>query len=176
MKHFMIFVLGISLLFINFSFAGDQDGTNDQTLMAHHVGVAAGFVTGYGLSYRHWKSNGHGYQITIAPYVDQSSAYLSLGITGLKIIHIASFANLFVYYGLHFNYSRDKYDYDNTVSEQRTIIVGGGPGFEMHYGPISLNLMFGLAGRYSGKNDYGIQITIETGLYYSFDMIKLVKD
>jgi len=171
MRKITFLVLGICLLFINFTFAGENDPDEEHVLMANHVGAAAGFVTGYGLSYRHWSNTGYGYQLTIAPYLDQTTALLSLGVTGLKSIHIAPFANLFAYYGVHYNYSKDSYTdmYDNVVNEESIIIVGGGPGFELHFGPISVDLMFGLAARYSSTSKLGLQMTVDTGIYYSFD-------
>jgi len=176
MKNILFLVLGISQLFLTFAFGGEKEAPEEQTLMAHHIGAAGGFVTGYGLSYRHWSNNGYGYQLTIAPYLDKSTALLSLGITGLKNIHIAPFANLFAYYGVHYNYSKDTYNdiYDSSSKEESLIFIGGGPGFELHFGNISLDIMFGLAARYSTQDKFGLQMTIDSGLYYSFNPIKLI--
>lgn len=149
----------------------------------YNVGAAAGFVTGYGLSYRQWIGK-NGIQLTMAPYYNKNSNEtnfsLSIGATGLRIIKEANYVNLFLYYGPHFWYSYDKkpnYIYgppynssspNDTVIKDKLLFVGGGPGFDFHFWRMSFNLMFGLAFRTDLAENSGVQFTGEAGLYYSF--------
>ncbi|MGB7566696.1 MAG: hypothetical protein WBM07_02475 [Chitinivibrionales bacterium] len=144
----------------------------------YNVGAAAGFVTGYGLSYRQWFDN-NGIQLTLTPYYSKSSTEtyynVSFGVTGLRMIKEANYVNLFLYYGPHFWHSYDKYptyNYANsssdTIARSTLLFLGGGPGFDFHFWRMSFNLMFGLAFRTDFVDNSGIQFTGETGLYYSF--------
>jgi hypothetical protein len=153
------------------------------TVGKHNIGAGAGFVTGYGLSYRQWFDR-NGLQLTFAPYYNQNSSStdftLSLGATGLYLIKEAKYVNLIAYYGPHFWYSSHRnslggaYDpvtgmYTSSyTSTQKLLFVGGGPGFDFHFWKISFNLMFGFAFRTDFENNSGISFTGETALYYSF--------
>ncbi len=156
---------------------------DSNTVGKHNIGAGAGFVTGYGLSYRQW-FNRNGVQITFAPYYNQNSTStdfsLSLGATGLYIIKEAKYVNLLAYYGPHFWYSYQRnswnssYDpvtgrYSNSYTNyDKMLFVGGGPGFDFHFWKLSFNLMFGFTFRTDFKNNSGINFTGETALYYSF--------
>jgi hypothetical protein len=146
----------------------------------YNVGAAAGWVTGYGLSYRQW-FNKNGIQLTMAPYynnnANETNYSMSLGVTGLHIIKEANYVNLFLYYGPHFWYSYDRYptysyypstSSNDTIIRNKLLFLGGGPGFDFHFWRMSFNLMFGLAFRTDFKDNSGIQFTGETSLYYSF--------
>jgi hypothetical protein len=144
----------------------------------YNVGAAAGWVTGYGLSYRQW-FNKNGIQLTIAPYYskdsNQTSYSLSFGVTGLRIIKEAKNVNLFVYCGPHFWYYYQKYQPNyynslsmNTITRNKLLFLGGGPGIDFHFWKLSFNLMVGLAFTTNFGNSTGFQPTGETGIYYSF--------
>jgi hypothetical protein len=145
----------------------------------HNLGLGAGFVTGYGLSYRQW-FNRNGIQATFTPYYDKSKEYsefvMSLGVTGLFKIKEAKYVNLLLYYGPHFWYSTHTYRYysnyypnaESTTNTRKMFFIGGGPGFDFHFWKISFNLMFGLAFRTDFNDNSGINFTGETALYYSF--------
>jgi len=156
----------------------------ESTTVGHHnVGVGAGFVTGYGLSYLQWY-NKNGIQVTFAHYYNQDTneTYysMSLGITGLRNLMEAKVVNLFVYYGPHFWYSYDSKHYPYYLSSNpyppyptetnisKRLFVGGGPGFDFHFWRMSFNLMFGLAFTTDLENSNGVTFTGETGLYYTF--------
>jgi len=85
---------------------------DENNVEKHNVGAAVGFVTGYGLSYRHW-FNRNGFQATCAPYYNKdqygSELIVSLGATGLYKVKEAKYVDLLVYYGPHFWYYREKY-------------------------------------------------------------------
>lgn len=156
--------------------------SDDLNIGKHNVGIAAGFVTGYGLSYRQW-FNKNGVQVTMSPYYASDSVEtnftMSFGVIGLRMLKEARVVNLFMYYGAHFWYSYDKqkeYVYFNpqgpvdqyTYTKDKKIFIGGGPGFDIHFWRLSFNLMFGIAFHTNTSNSSGINITGETGLYYSF--------
>ena len=150
------------------------------TVGKYNLGIGAGFVTGYGLSYRQW-FNRNGIQATFTPYYDKGKEYsdfvMSLGVTGLYKLKEAKYVNLLLYYGPHFWYSSHKYQYysnyyytttESTTNTRQMLFVGGGPGFDFHFWKISFNLMFGLAFRTDFNDNSGINFTGETALYYSF--------
>lgn len=150
----------------------------------YNIGAGAGFVTGYGISYRQWVGT-YGYQITTTPYYnknDYSSHFsLSVGATGLRMIKEARVVNLFGYFGPHLFYSRDEYSDDgylsnstyvsakNVVNSTKVLFVGGGSGLDCHFSTVSLNLMFGVMGRTTfGESGAGVSLTGEVSVYYSF--------
>jgi hypothetical protein len=151
----------------------------------YNVGAAAGWVTGYGLSYRQW-FNANGLQLTLTPYYTKSSSEtyynVSLGVTGLRMIKEARIVNLFAYYGTHVLFNYDKYHeniypynaypytpVDTTLITRSTrLFLGGGPGFDFHFWKMSFSIMFGVAFRTDFGDNTGITPTGETALYYSF--------
>jgi hypothetical protein len=171
--HLFAFVLIVTSASILYADA-DKVGT-------YNIGAGAGFVTGYGLSYRQW-FNANGLQVTFSPYYNtddySTEAIFSVGATGLRMIKEAKYVNLFGYYGAHFwyDYSSYKggleagvpYSYSSSSTERKLLFLGGGPGFDFHFWRISFNLMFGLAFRSDFKGNTGMNFTGETALYYSF--------
>jgi hypothetical protein len=146
---------------------------------AHNIGAAAGFVTGYGLSYRQWIGK-YGVQATCAPYYeknpDRTNYSVSFGVTGLRTLIEANFVNLFLYAGPHFWYGYNRgIEYDNNgdsmgihTSREKMLFAGGGPGIDFHFWKLSFNVMVGLAFHSDFDASVGINFTGETGLYYSF--------
>jgi hypothetical protein len=145
-----------------------------------NIGAAAGFSTGYGLSYRHWLKP-FGIQGTFAPYYStdeyETFANVSCGLTFLYLLKEARIINLFLYGGPHFWYYYDKYkdgdlvySYgDDDTEIDRWLFVGGGPGLDFHFWQVSINLMFGVmfrANLFAGES--GVNPTGEIGLYYSW--------
>ena len=147
------------MLLITIAFADENKVGN------YNVGAAAGFVTGYGLSFRQW-FNRNGYQVTFSPYYakdgNQSSTNVSLGLVGLRIFHQANFINLIGYYGGQYIYN------SSSFSKTDLLFLGGGPGLDFHFWKMSFNLMFGLAYHTDFSNSSGVNFTGETALYYSF--------
>jgi hypothetical protein len=149
----------------------------------YNIGLGAGFVTGYGLSYRQWFGK-NGVQVTLAPYYSndttETNFTTSFGVVGLRMLKEARFVNLFAYYGGQYWYSYDKqsalfYSYPDgptiqtaTITKTKRIFVGGGPGLDIHFWKLSFNVMFGLAFTSDLDKTTGVQFTGETGLYYSF--------
>jgi hypothetical protein len=127
------------------------------------LGVAAGFTTGYGLSYRYWPRK-FGIQITFAPYENKYEAHYSFGLAFLVKVINTEKANFFLYEGNHFLFNKQKYEYNPT--HNTAIYNGIGIGIEfimLKY--ISFNLMGGYAGF---ENFDRVGFTGETGLYFRF--------
>lgn len=147
--------------------------TLNEELNAHNIGMAAGFVTGYGLSYRHWFPGKNGFQLTLGPYGSASEwendLSTSLGLVGLRAFFLARYTNLFGYYGVHWRYSRTETKKPKpSVEAQSDIIAGLGPGIDIHFWHLSLNLMFGLAAYTMIDRSFQLNVTGEGALYYGF--------
>ena len=170
----------VLLLLVGYASPGYTDINN---VGDRNVGAAAGFVTGYGLSYRQWIHD-WGFQLTTAPfhqeYDNSSSTRISLGISALRKIREAKLVNLFAYLGPHFHFYRYTDTYSSftpygapekhtDISTSRVLFFGGGPGIDFHFLRISFSLMFGVAGRHDfDNNESEMHITGETALYYSW--------
>ena len=140
----------------------------------YNIGIGAGFITGYGLSYRQW-FNRFGVQCTVSPFYDtdnsSSSTTISFGATALAKIKEARYVNLIAYLGPHFYYH--DYSEKNVPSfdspSTRNLFIGGGPGLDFHFLNLSLTLMFGYCFRYQFADDhFGTNFSGECGFYYSF--------
>lgn len=129
-----------------------------RTRRVHHFGAAAGFVSGYGLSYRHWSRDSRtGYQVTAIPvaHIDEDETYLNLSVGALRMhsLHESRLTNFFAYYGAHYlGYHREWYGDDHSYSSRddedgHFLIAGGGTGMEVLLWDrsIILSLMFGYA-------------------------------
>jgi len=171
MNYFFIIALAAAIM------VHAQDTTaEDENLSTHYIGAAAGFVTGYGLSYRHWFNDKNGAQITLGPYVNfqdnSTEASVSLGLTGLRALYLAPVANLFGYYGAHYFFSYDDRNitgpnaFEENPNSDHWIIAGLGSGIDIHAWRLSFNLMTGLATYTAFGESFSINITGETALYY----------
>jgi len=176
----MKFLVATALVFCTMNLS--TSFADENKVGTYNIGLAAGFVTGYGLSYRQWFGK-NGVQITLAPYYSSDTTKtdfsMSFGVVGLRMLKEARFVNLFAYYGAHYWYSHLKEttileNNPNAPSAQTTyttskrIYAGGGPGLDIHFWKLSFNIMFGLAFTSDLDQSTGIQFTGETGLYYSF--------
>jgi hypothetical protein len=186
MKYFKL-VLFIVFALFSFSFAEenlakstpDKKGNYREDLQSA-VGFGAGFVSGFGISYRYWNPDKLGYQITFAPYYGSGSGFISFGVLGLKQLTAGDWNRLFSYFGgsIYMPFSRDNLDL--------SVNLGGGFGMEIFITEnIGLNLMGGLGFfnthvvyKQWGTNSYyedwspswtpAINLTGETGLFYKF--------
>lgn len=150
------------------------DGTK-----THNIGIGAGYVTGYGISYRHWFPSDWGFQVNFAPYYDKTEYSeehnLSLGITGLKVLHGAETVNLIGYAGasILYDYDRYTYNYESPGEEVETTntryTFGGGPGFDVRFWHLTFSAMFGVRVSTEANDEVHMDITGETALFYSFD-------
>ena len=154
-----------------------QESNNSQKEYKFGIGAAAGFSTGYGLSFRYWPSN-WGLQLTTAPYYSEQSSTISLGITTLRLIKDDGRIRLFGYVGNHLYYEKNKNWYNYPEENQETLksttwILGAGPGIEFIIAKkVSFNLMFGIASYTKFSNQYDtnwkLNMTGESALYYRF--------
>jgi hypothetical protein len=148
--------------------------------MYHNIGLAAGFITGNGLSYRQWFPNSWGFQTTFFPYYLREHGHkemdVSLGITGLKIFSRSTFANLYGYGGPHLEYNYNNYyNWDNSPyyyyqspTETTTLSGGGGVGIDFHFWKLSFNFMFGVMGKTDFKENDEVSFSTEVAGFYTF--------
>lgn len=137
----------------------------------HAVGFAAGFTTGYGLSYRYFP-NRFGLQVTFSPFKRGEEQRHSFGITFLHELMDNGKINFFLYQGNHFLYDEDivfSYPPPNYTSVERKTISrnynhGIGVGTEFRMGSkITMNVMTGYAA-YDSFNS--LSITAELGIFF----------
>jgi hypothetical protein len=180
LKGSILVIISLSIVFTVFA--------DDDTVGTYNIGIGAGFVTGYGLSYRQWFHR-NGLQATITPYYykqqNSKNSNLSFGLTGLHIFNQAKYINLIGYAGAHFWYYYSESQYNNytyndpyatnptytpvkNIEKDKKLFIGAGPGFDFHMWKISCNIMFGIAYQTNFGNTAGITPTGEAGAYYSF--------
>jgi hypothetical protein len=139
----------------------------------HGIGAAAGYTTGYGLSYM-YRLNKFSIQAAFSPYVEnKDEMQFSTGLSFMYRLVEAKHVNLFLYEGNHWYYSKQLsynsnyyYPYDMDIDVDNYFHCGVGFGFEFKLGNrLSYNLMVGYSAR---ENFEKIKPTIETGLFYKF--------
>jgi len=137
----------------------------------HYLGAAAGFSTGYGLSYRYWPGK-FGGQFTFAPYCDPFEIQLSTGLSLLYKVKSYGKVNLFLYqgnhiyyYGRHWELWKGKLTVEEGYGRQ---FHGLGFGLEfVILKRLSLNLMTGYSmSKWFGDNEWLLNMTGETGIYF----------
>lgn len=143
----------------------------------HEIGIAAGFVTGYGLSYRYWPKK-MGVQLTAFPFVSSEESHISAGITGLMELDAKEWYRFFAYIGGNVNiesydyYYYDTYPYGSQTTErikETRYTAGFGPGIEFTPGGrIGLNIMTGFQFYYENKDNWGTLPTIEGAVFFRF--------
>lgn len=170
-------VLIVAIMIPVIAFSQNQPNESEyKNELKFGVGAAAGFSTAYGLSFRYWPAK-LGIQLTTAPYISKYDTQISFGATVLNTIKQDDRIRLFIYFGNHILYEKWDYSYDiysnSDISKYTTWIMGAGPGFEFTIlRKMSFNLMFGLASysnfNANNENDWMLNMTAETGLYYKF--------
>jgi len=173
MKKTLIFIV----IFV--SVLGTNLKAQKKENLKHYFGTAAGFSTGYGLSYRFLPKN-FGFQITYySSYHPKSYFNLSAGISLFQMLKKSSKSSFYLYeastyYLMQYLKSRNSptgeiiqpYNYSN-------FRTGLGFGIELiFFKRISLNIMSGYS-IYSGKKSFNPinlvfyhGITAEIGLFY----------
>lgn len=137
----------------------------ETSIRRHNVGAAAGFISGYGLTYRHWGPSKNGYQVTVIPVArvneEETFGNISIGGMGLRSIHQTRTTNFFGYYGGHYNFTYQNYknapttnyngmyygDYYGDDQQVHNLYAGGGVGVELHFWNLNYSLMFGYAAK-----------------------------
>jgi len=139
----------------------------------HSLGLAAGFTTGYGLSYRFLPKK-FGVQATFAPFNNDNVSQYSAGLTFLWKLTETHCADLFIYESTHFFYRKEYhnndfwssyYAEDNGGSLTRQVNCGFGAGVEFKMGRVNFDLMIGYAGYQGFKK---VNLTAESGIYFIF--------
>lgn len=161
----LLFISQVSIFTI-FSQSGEDNN------LSHYIGGAAGFSTGYGLSYRYWPGD-YGTQIVFTPISNDYQTSINLGTAVLKNLHVTKYTRLFLYLAGNGTYKRSKRevyneeskDWEETGFEQDfTGTVGIGPGLELYlFRNIVIDVMFGFS-----LGTGGLGFTAETALYYRF--------
>lgn len=162
--------------------------SNDYSQTAHEFGLASGFTTGYGLSYRYWP-NKVGFQFTTFPVVSSEDKNLSIGLTSLFKLDERSWYRIFAFAGGNLNWTEnsnhDEYFSDFSgpfvwafnlnapFEEQKKFTIGAGPGVEFtpgkHFG---INLMTGF--RYTSidyaysRDEKLVTLTADIAIYFRF--------
>jgi hypothetical protein len=130
----------------------------------HNLGVATGFTTGWGLSYRYFPGK-FGCQTNIIGYKDVDNGDLSVGATLLYSLYTTYFSNLYLYQANSYYYKYPSVSNDFGLSPN-TFNHGLGFGLELitneHY---AFNLMLGYG---AFQNFTRISPTIELALFYKF--------
>jgi hypothetical protein len=151
--------------------AQEVDTLESKPEYKHGIGAAAGFTTGYGLSYM-YSLNKFSIQAVFSPYVeDKDNMKFSSGLSFMYRLVEAKHVNLFLYEGNHWYYSKELYYYYWGVNEGSLDVdnyfhCGVGFGFEFKLGErLSYNLMVGYA---AAQNFTRLLPTGETGLFYRF--------
>ena len=182
MKKIKLTFITIALLFVGSNLhsqfqANYTPENNDKKITKHALGLAAGFTTGYGLSYQYTHIEDFTIQLTFSPYKDETSTLISSGLTFIYRIKKGDNLNFFLYQGNHFLVDRyidviSTFDpltgalittSETPVNDDR-LNNGIGIGFEFFLGEnVLLNLMGGYAAR-DNFNELGP--TGEIGLFY----------
>lgn len=130
----------------------------------HNLGVATGFTTGWGLSYRYFPGK-FGYQANILGYKDVDKGDLSVGGTLLYSLYTTYFSNFYLYQANSYYYKYPN-SYNDYGLKANTFNHGLGFGLELianeHY---ASNIMLGYG---AFQNFAKISPTIELALYYKF--------
>lgn len=152
--------LGMILFFIcNLGFC--QESTTNP--YKHGIGVAVGYTTGYGISYRYCPSRFSG-QITFSPYKTSSQQDYSIGVALLYSLFRNESFDLQLYQGNHYHYNKST----ENAYDQYKIKEGwnNGFGFDLELlesKRFGFNLMIGYA---FYQNFTEIKLTYETALYF----------
>ena len=153
-----------------------QESANGQEKYKHFLGLAAGFTTGYGVSYRYVPDK-FGVQITLAPYYSKNdNSTVSAGITLLQKIKEANDHRLLLYFSNSVFYRKTfNAGYYSTIypptyypaSSSSTSSYNTGVGLDLQFfnneSPFVFDLMTGFGSFDSFKI---ITFTGEVGLYY----------
>lgn len=175
MKSFLGVVSSIFMLFFSAKGTFGQVDSIPKKIYKHGLGAAAGFTTGYGVSYRYWPQK-FGGQITVFKIWNNyggENIQANLGITFLLKLRESGHVRLFLYEGNMYYYEKEQvYAMGgglHWVNEDHVFNFGIGPGVQFTIDKrLGFNLMVG-AGAYYAFTDWArIFITGETGLYYRF--------
>ena len=147
-----------------------------QTYKKNEIGMGAGLVTGYGLSYRRWLAENDALMLNAAPYYRKNSDIeensFDAGITFIHRVARYGISNLVIYSGFNiysYNKTVEYTSYNNDFST--TFSIGGGPGIIFANNCFSFDFLTGF--RYYSENtpndhNRGLGFTIEVGGHFKY--------
>lgn len=162
----------IALSFNSFSQYEENDTKKEEhrKTAKHAVGLAAGFSTGYGLSYQ-YTPNKLTFQLAFAPIKDEFNTLISTGLTFIYRLKEGDKLNFFLYQANHYLVDRSTNSryispgvYQNFTTNNDRFNNGLGLGFEFFVGK---TVLFNLMAGYGARNNFqDIGLTGEIGLFY----------
>jgi hypothetical protein len=176
MKNIKLTLLSFAFLAIGFNSFSQYEKNETpkkeyQVKSKHAVGLAAGFSSGYGLSYQ-YTPNKLTFQLAFAPLKNDNRTLISTGLTFIYRIKEGDKLNFFVYQANHYLVDREtrtNYPYPSGTPITSTINKdrfnnGIGLGFEFFIGE---NVLFDLMAGYGARNNFKeLGLTGEIGLFY----------
>ena len=162
---FLIPLLFMLFLCVKSSTQEKADSVN-KIHFKYGLGLGIGSTTGYGLSFR-YIPNKFGAQISFAPFKDNYSTQISLGITFLFNLIETDKTKFFIYEGNAYSYN--KYQNESYfVGSNNSSYWNNGIGIGIEF-IILKRVGFNIMGGYGGYHNFtSINITGETGLYFKF--------
>jgi hypothetical protein len=174
MKYILLVLFSITCLSQFKLYSQTRNDSLKTKQIKHSIGAAAGFSTGYGLSYL-GSLNKYKLQVTFFPYSDKVNYWAgritqySTGLTFYYVLDQHKYIGMFLYQGNHLWYDR------RTGNRPYLDIINiHSLGFGLDVTPsknLSVHLMGGYA-LYSNHGTYGnygvLNMTAETGLFYNF--------
>lgn len=175
MKNIQLLLISSALITFSFtSFSQYEESKtpkNEYRVKSKHaVGLAAGFSTGYGLSYQ-YTPNKLTFMLAFAPIKDDNMTLISTGLTFIYRIKEGEKLNFFVYQANHYivdRSTRNQYIspgvYQSTTINNDRFNNGLGLGFEFFIGR---NVVFDLMAGYGARDNFNkLGLTAEIGLFY----------
>ena len=165
----MISLGALSLLLFSLSAQENQPAE----IKTSEFGFHAGFVTGLGLSYRHWFHDA-GIQLTILPIKTQDFTFISTGFSFLYSFYRSKYIMVYGYLGNHYYYNMHEEDIYNPITgllESQNVNdsgynIGFGPGFA--FGKVvRFNIQVGY-GFHDVTDEFNLYPTVEMGVYFLF--------
>ena len=159
----------IMMLIHQLSIGQNESGEKEISGYRNALGIAAGFTTGYGLSYRYTPAR-FGIQTTFAPYKDDYTSHYCIGVTFIYNLFETEKVNFYLYQANSYRHTKSKDFYSNyngwPETKSVTEFFNNGIGFGLEF--IFLRrVSFNLMGGYGAYNDFErLSLTGETGLYF----------
>ncbi len=157
--NFFAVIMAILIVSSALSAQADGDSASSKNTTPHYFGVGAGYVTGFGLSYKYWP-NKFGVQFNMLPIMSKKYSLFSIGLTGLYAIRSYSITRFFLYAGG--NYYQEKEN--SYYSEQYRL--GGGFGVELGNSNLTIDLRCGFHFVTGKLDNPGLFPSGECGVYY----------
>ena len=102
MKNFKLSIITIAILLFGSNLYSQAQASytpekSDSEISKHALGLAAGFTTGYGLSYQYTPIEKLTFQLAFAPYKDDTETQISTGLTFIYRVKQSEKLNFFLY-------------------------------------------------------------------------------